>query len=125
MHKNFEFIPNLTISTHLNARHVLGKTPKGVHFTRFTNKPFHDPTTKKSIPAAAANVLGFGLKCIPAPKKSSCRDDIDEAIMQFDRGFYLKVHFAENDADTNDERSIKKLQVNSPWTPDQPPFDIT
>jgi hypothetical protein len=70
MHKNFGFIPDITISIHLNARHVLGKTPMGVYFTHFTNKQFHDLTTKKSIPAVAATVLSLGLKYIPVPKKS-------------------------------------------------------
>jgi hypothetical protein len=68
--ENFGFIPNVEISTHLNARHVLGKTPTGVYFAHFTNKQFHDFTTKKIIPAAASTVLGFGLKFIPVPKKS-------------------------------------------------------
>jgi hypothetical protein len=66
---NYGFIPNTNISTHLNACHELGDTPMGVYFTHFTNKHFHDLTTKKSIPAAAATVLGVGLKFIPVPKK--------------------------------------------------------
>jgi hypothetical protein len=107
--ENFGFIPNLTISTHLNAQHVLGKTPTRVYFTHFTNKQFHNLTTKKYIPVAAATVLGFSLKFIPVPKKSIRQDDIDKTIKQFDREFYMKVYFANNDADTNDEGPIKKL----------------
>jgi hypothetical protein len=68
---------------------VLGDTPTGVYLSHFTNKKFHDLTTKKSIPAAAATVLGFGLKFIPVPKKSIKQDDVDEAIKRFDRDFYL------------------------------------
>ena len=97
----------------------------GVYFTHFTNKQFHDLTTKKSIPAAAATVLGLGLKFIPVPKKSIRPDDIDEALKQFDRDFYLNVHFADDNADSDNEEPIEKLQVNSKWMPDQPPFDIT
>jgi len=69
-HKNYEFASNLAISTHLNAHHVLGKTPTRAYFAHFTNKQFHDHTTKKIIPAAASTVLGFGLKFIPVPKTS-------------------------------------------------------
>jgi hypothetical protein len=37
----------------------------------------------------------------------------------------MKVHFIDDNADTNDEEPIEKLQVNSKWMPDQPPYDIT
>jgi hypothetical protein len=65
--------------------------------------------TKKSIPVAAATFLGLGQKIIPVPKKFICQDDINEAIKQFNRDFYLKVHFANDDADTDDEEPIEKL----------------
>ena len=105
---------------------MLGDTPTGVYLSHFTNKKFHDLTTKKSIPAAAATVLGFGLKFIPVPKKSIKQDDVDEAIKQFDRDFYLKVFFADSDDDDDDdENPIEKLRVNSVWKPDQPPHKIT
>jgi hypothetical protein len=122
IHENFGFVANITISIHLNARHVLSKTPTGVYFTHFTNKQFHDLTTKKSIPTAAATVLGLGLKFIPVPKKSIRPDDIDEALKQFDRDFYLNVHFAYDNVDSDNEEPIEKLQVNSKWMPDQPPL---
>jgi hypothetical protein len=80
IHENFGFVPNFTISTHLNAQHVLGKAPTGVYFTHFRNTQFLDLITKKSIPAAAATVLGLGLKFIPVPKKSIQQDDINIAI---------------------------------------------
>ena len=124
--ENYGFVPNLAVSTHLNARHVLGETPTGVYFAHFTNKQFHNHTTKKIIPAAASTVLGFGLKFIPVPKKSICQDDVDEAIKRFDRDFYLKVFFANDDyTSKKDKEPIKKLRINSKWTPDQPPFKIT
>ncbi len=121
-HENFGFVPNITISIHLNTQHVLGKTPTGVYFTHFMNKQFHDLTMKKFIPVAAATVLNLGLKFIPVPKKSIRPDDINEALKQFDRDFYLNVHFANDDADSDNEEPIEKLQVNSKWMPDQPPL---
>jgi hypothetical protein len=86
--ENYGFVPNPAVSTHLNARNVLGKTPTGVYIAHFTNKQFHDHTIKKIIPAATSTVLGFGLKFIPIPKKTIRQDDVDEAIKQFDRDFY-------------------------------------
>jgi hypothetical protein len=125
-HENYGFVPNLAASTHLNARHVLGKTPTGVNFAHFTNKQFHDHTTKKIIPAAALTVLGFGLKFIPVLKKSIRQDDVDEAIKQFDCDFILKVFFANKDyTSEKDEEPIEKMRINSKRTPDQPPFKIT
>jgi hypothetical protein len=123
--KNYGFIPNLAISTHLNAHHMLGKTPTGVYFAHFTNKQFHDHTTKKIIPAAASTVLGFGLKFIPIPKKSIRQDEVNKAMKPFDRDFYLKVVFADNNNTSGDEEPIEKLRVTSKWMPDQPPFNIT
>jgi hypothetical protein len=97
------------LHTHLNARHVLGDTPTGVYFTHFTNKQFHNLTTKKSIPAMAVTVLSFGLKFIPVPKKSIHQDDVNKAIKQFDQDFYLKVSFTDDDANSDDKEQIKKL----------------
>ncbi len=106
---------------------MLGNTPTGVYFTHFTNKHFHDLTTKESIPAAVATVLGFGLKFIPVPvpKKSIHQDDVNEAVKQFDQDYYLKVFFANNKANLVDKEPIKKLQVISMWKPNQPPHKIT
>jgi hypothetical protein len=118
---NYGFILNTNISTHLNACHVLGDIPTGVDFAHFTNKHFHNLTTKKIIPATVATVLGFGLKFIPIPKKSIHQDDVDKAVKRFNQDFYLKVFFADNDTNSDDEEPIEKLQVNSVWKPDQPP----
>jgi len=65
---------------------VLGDTPTRVYFSHFTNKNFHDLTTKKSIPASAA---------------------VDQAIKLFDRDFYIKVFFADSDDDSDDEEPIE------------------
>ena len=104
---------------------MLGETPTGVYFAHFTNKKFHDHTTKKIIPAAASTILGFGLKFIPIPKKSIRQDDINAAIKRFDRDFFLKVHFADNAYTSDDEETTPKLRVNSIWMPEQPPYKIT
>jgi hypothetical protein len=97
----------------------------GVYFADFTNKQFHDHTTKKIIIAAALTVLGFGLKFIPIQKKSIHQDDVDKAIKQFDHDFYLRVFFADDNNTSDNEEPIKKLRVTSKWMPDQPPFKIT
>jgi hypothetical protein len=86
---------------------------------------FHNLTSSKSIPAATATILGFNLKFIPVPKKSICQDDVDEAIKRFNRNFYLKVQFADEEQDNEEEEAIDKLQVNSTWKPDQSPYKIT
>ncbi len=104
----YGFIPNLYISTHLNARHVLGETPTEVYFAHFTNKQLHELTSSKSIPSAATSILGFGLKFIPIPKKSIPQTDVDEAIKCFNRHFYLKVHYADDNAE-EDKEAVKKL----------------
>jgi hypothetical protein len=100
----YGFIPNLSISTHLNPRHVLGKTPMEVYFAHFPNKQFHDLTSSKSIPSAATSILGFGLKFIPVPKKSIRQTEVDEAIKRIDCDFYLKVHFANDDAEEDKDQ---------------------
>jgi len=117
----YGFLPDLEASIHLNACHVLGDTPPDVYFAYFTNKTFHDLTPGKSLPAAAAFLLGFRLKFIPVPKKTLRPNDIDEGIDRFNLCMFLKIHFAEDD---KDNEPYEKLQVKSTWKPDQPPFGI-
>ena len=78
-------------------------------------------TPGKSLPAAAAFLLGFGLKFIPIPKKSLKPTDIEEGVDRFDRDMFLKIHFAEDD---EDDEPYEKLRVKSIWKPDNPPFEI-
>jgi hypothetical protein len=104
---------------------VLGDTPTEVYFTHFTNKQFHDYTTKKIIPAAASIVLGYGMKFIPVPKKSIRQDDVDEAIKRFERDFFLKVFFADDEYTSEDDEPPEKLRISNNWMPDQPPLPIT
>jgi hypothetical protein len=100
---------------------VLGDTSPDIYFSHFTNKTFYDLTPGKSLPAAAAFLLGFGLKFIPVPKKSLGLREIDEGIDCFDRDMFLKIHFA---GDDEDDIPYKKLRVKSTWKPDQPPNKI-
>jgi len=100
---------------------VLGDTSPDAYFSHFTNKTFHDLTPGKSLPAAAAFLLGFGLKFIPIPKKSLRLNEIDEGIDRFDRDMFLKIHFA---GDDEDDETQEKLRVKSSWKPDQPPNRI-
>jgi hypothetical protein len=100
---------------------VLGDTSPHVYFSHFTDKTFHDLTPGKSLPVAAAFLLGFGLKFIPILKKCLQLKEIDEGIDRFDREIFLKVHFA---GDDEDDEPYKKLRVKSTWKPDQPPNKI-
>ncbi len=90
-HKNYGFVPNFAISTHLNARHVLGKTPTGAYFAHFTNKQFHDHTTKKIIPAAASTVLGVGLKFIPLSVRMTLMKLSSDSAMIFTSKYILPM----------------------------------
>jgi hypothetical protein len=96
-----------------------------IYFSHFTNKYFHDLTTKKLIPSVAAIILGFGLKFIPVSTKSIHQDDINKTIKQLGQDFYLKVFFANNNTNLVDEEPIEKLQVNSALKPVQPPHKFT
>ena len=119
--ESFGFVPDLKTSIHLNAWHMLGDTSPDVYFSHFTNNIFHDLTSGKSLPAAAAFLLGSGLKFIPIPKRSLQLNEIDEGINRFDRDMFLKIHFA---GDDKDDEPYKKLQVKSTWKSDQPPNKI-
>jgi len=121
---NFGFIPDTGISNHLNVRQVLGDTTTREYFDHFTNKSFHDLTTGKLIPAAAACILENGLKFIPNPKKSIHRDNIDEAMRWFTWDAYLKVLFANKDATDEEDEEIEPLRVNSKWMPTAIPNNI-
>ncbi len=117
----YGFLPDPKTFIHLNARHVLGDTSPDVYFSHFTNKTFHDLTPGKSLPVAAAFLLGLWLKFIPVPKKSLGLKGIDEGIDQFNRDMFLKIHFA---GDDKDDVPYEKLRVRSTWKPDQLPNKI-
>jgi hypothetical protein len=90
----YGFLPDPKTSIHLNAHHVFGDTSLDIYFSHFTNKTFHDLTPGKSLPTAAAFLLGIGLKFIPVPKNSLGLREIDEGIDRFNRDMFLKIHFA-------------------------------
>jgi hypothetical protein len=117
----YGFLPNHKTSIHFNAHRVLGDTSPDVYFSHFTNKTFLDLNPGKSLPVAAAFLLGFGLKFIPIQKKSLRLNKIDEGINRFNRDMFLKIHFA---GDDEDDEPYEKLQVKSTWKPDQPPNKI-
>jgi hypothetical protein len=48
----------------------------------------------RSIPPAAASVLGLGYKFIITPKQTLKHDDIDETTKGFICNLELKVHYA-------------------------------
>ena len=119
--KNYGFIPDTSVSIHLNCRRILGDTPTIEYFSQLINKSFHDLTTGGSFPPAAASLLGLGHKYIIVPKKSLKSNDIDETTKRFIRDLYLKVHFAEDD---DEEDTISPLRVNSEWMPNDIPDEV-
>ena len=82
--------------------------------------------TRKDI--KPVNIYGklflSSLICLCSSSNKFCHD-IDKAIKQFNQNFYLKVFVAKDDQSSGNEESIKKLQINSVWKPDQPPHKIT
>ena len=96
--ETYGFVLDLSTSTHLNARCVLGDTLPWIYFCHATNMAFHDLTDGKSIPYAASSVLGLGLKFIPTPPYSSGVPTVDIAFNHLKRDIGLKVWFvAEED----------------------------
>ena len=71
IHDLYNFVPDLSLSTHLNARKVLGNTNPRTYFARPHNLAFHDLTKQKNIHPSASQLLGLSLKFIPTPKYTS------------------------------------------------------
>ena len=71
VHDLYNFVPNLSLSTHLNARKVLGDTEPRTYFSRPHNLAFHDLTKQKNTHPSASQLLGLSLKFIPTPKYTS------------------------------------------------------
>ena len=59
-YESYGFVPNLGISNHLNARPVLGNTTPECYFYHSMNKPFHDLTNGRLLPATATSFSGWG-----------------------------------------------------------------
>ena len=93
------------------------------YFNTVSNMVFHDLTDGSSLPAAASQLLGLGLKFIPTPKYTSTRDDFEASFDRLSRSIGLKAYFAaESDNDWN--QSTSKLRVNSIFSPPLPPLEI-
>ena len=120
-YESYGFVPNLRISNHLNARHVLGNTTPECYFYHSTNKTFHDLTNGRSLPAAATSILGMGMKFIPPPQWTPHPGVVDESIDRFERDLGLKVFFA---GDKDITRTPEKLQVKSTWRAPLPPRGV-
>ena len=72
----FGFLPNLSLSIHINARELMGGTSPGCYFLKATNTAFHDLTTGESLPPATTTLLGLSLKFIPTPRYAPSAKDL-------------------------------------------------
>ena len=110
--KNYGFIPDTSVSIHLNCRRILGDTPTQEYFCLFRNKSFHDFTTKELIPFAVRNLLGNGLKFIVTPKRSHRNGEIKDTLKRFDREMRLKVFFTDPDLENDNIEPLTTQQFN-------------
>ena len=116
----YNFLPDLSLSTHLNARKVLGNTDPRTYFARPHNLAFHDLTKQKNIHPSASQLLGLSLKFIPTPKYTSGRDIFDQIWSRFERDAHLQIHFS--GADYNFQPT--RLYLKSTWRAPLPPPEI-
>ena len=91
----FNFLPDLSTTTHMNMRLTLGNTPPSAYFTPVTNLAFHNLTTGGILPLKANTLLGLGLKFIPAPKVNTSPAEQDKTLSRFERDLSLKVFLLE------------------------------
>ncbi len=110
-YESFGFVPNLSLSIHLNACNMLGSTTLECYFQHSTNKTFHDPTEGRSLPAAAMSIIRMGMKFIPMPAWTPSEDSIEASIDCFERDIGLKVYFAGD----NEDKEVKKLRIKLIW----------
>jgi hypothetical protein len=104
--KSHGFLPALTLSTHLNARQVLGNTSPGCYFLRASNSTFHDLKNNHSLPPTAASLLELGLKFIPTPGLSPAAEEIAPSLDCIERDIGLKTYFS-----SRDEGKYSKLRA--------------
>jgi hypothetical protein len=109
------FLPALKLSTHMNARHVLGNTSPGCYFLRASNSTFHDLMSNQSLPTTAASLLGLGLKFIPTPGHSPSAEEISPSLDCIEQDIGLKTYFA-----GQDDGGYSKLRAKSIWRPPLP-----
>ena len=92
--EDYGFLPNLALSIHLNARHVLGNTLSRCYCWKVLNKRFHDLTNGKFIPPAVHEILGLSLKFIPTPEYTTPTNHAFQSFDRLERDVGLKVLFA-------------------------------
>jgi hypothetical protein len=114
----FNFLPDLSKTTHMNMRLTLGNTHPNAYFHPVSNLAFHDLTTGDILPPMANTLLGLGLKFIPTPKINTSPDEQTTTLDRFERDFSLKVFFS---GDTDDTPPSNNLRVKSNWRPPPPP----
>ena len=108
------FYPDPSLSTNINARHILGDTPIDSYFSRVQNLACHDLTLNQKVPKAATEVLGLGLKFIPTPSSLTTKSKAQASAREVTRNVLLKAFFAGQEEDDED---IPKLQVKTMWWP--------
>jgi hypothetical protein len=114
------FLPALNLSTHMNARQVLGNTSPGCYFLlNASNSTSHDLTNDQSLPTTAASLLGLGLKFIPTPGHSPSAKEISPSLDCIKHDIGLKTYYSGQDKD-----GYSKLWAKSIWCPPFPPQDI-
>ena len=114
---SFNFLPDLSKTTHMNMRLTLGNTSPSTYFPPVTNLAVHDLTTGGIPPPMANTLLGLGLKFIPAPKLNTSPEEQNTTLERFERDFSLKVFFAE---DTDDapplQQPTSEIKLEAPTT---------
>ena len=94
VHDLYNFVPDLSLSTHLNAHKVLGNMEPRTYFSRPHNLAFHNLTNQKIVHPSTAQVLGLSLKFIPTPTYTFDWDIFDQAWICFEQDAHLQVYFA-------------------------------
>jgi hypothetical protein len=84
------FLPTLALSIHKNAQQVLGDMSPGCYLLKAGNTAFHDLTKQKSLPPAAASLLGLSLKFIPTPHHSPSWSKVEPSLATIEHDIGLK-----------------------------------
>jgi hypothetical protein len=90
----FNYLPNLSKTTHTNMKLTLGK------------KNPSTTGTGNILPPMANTLIGLGLKLILTSKVNTSPEEQDTTLLRFEQDFSLKVFFA---GDTNDASTSRTL----------------